>query len=194
MSPALLFNVQGCWWLTAKRSRFAEVVGAALALCLIFMPCHVQHNARHRERPALWPAWVYPGHQFVDVLVAGLQLWNAEAMKNTNKGSRAACACQRHVQRILEAYPTSAESAQSNLLCCQPGSVSGPLTAQVSMCSQRHRCRLSARPGASIFMLCNAYHGLLHSKTESDRCPRETSWVFADLKKWPFSHPSSPRF
>ena len=40
------------------------------------------------------------------------------------KGCRAALACQRPVQCIPEANPTSAESAQINLLCCQPGSVS----------------------------------------------------------------------
>ena len=40
------------------------------------------------------------------------------------RGCCAALTCQRPVQCILEADPTSAESAQINLLCCQPGSVS----------------------------------------------------------------------
>ena len=40
------------------------------------------------------------------------------------KGCCVALSCQRSVQRILEANPASAESAQINLLCCQPGSVS----------------------------------------------------------------------
>ena len=40
------------------------------------------------------------------------------------KGCCAALTCQRPVQCILEADPTSAESAQINLLCCQPGYVS----------------------------------------------------------------------
>ena len=51
------------------------------------------------------------------------------ARKKNEKGCCAALTCQRPVQCILEAYPTSAESAQINLLCCQPGSVSRTLPA-----------------------------------------------------------------
>ena len=46
------------------------------------------------------------------------------SLRELQKGCCAAFACQRPVRCILEAYPTSAESAQINLLCCQPGSVS----------------------------------------------------------------------
>ena len=44
--------------------------------------------------------------------------------KLEQKGCCVALSCQRSVQRILEANPASAESAQINLLCCQPVSVS----------------------------------------------------------------------
>ena len=52
-----------------------------------------------------------------------------KAMRAQTKGCRAALTCQRLMQCILEANPTSAESAQINLLCCQPGSVSRTLPA-----------------------------------------------------------------
>ena len=51
---------------------------------------------------------------------------------------------------ILETCPTSAESAQISLLCCQPEPVSGASTVQELQLTLQDLHRLSARQGASI--------------------------------------------
>ena len=97
-----------------------------------------------------------------------------------NGWSGAPCAQQRSLHCILIQDPTTADSAQFYLLCCQPESMPRSLTARMSQLTPWDPCRLPAWSGRTIHMLYRTCHVPEHAISQ-DRMEQESGYSQQNL-------------